>query len=177
MIEKILHKQHSPLSNQEYVTLLNNVSDKIILVSKGSGNPENITKHLTYIASMNVVSLLDPTRQSVDTDLLRNSTDLIIFYKQLDFLLFSSCTEGYPDYYDKVLTNLIMGLQNQIQDDFNYTEWTKNFYDLAKSLYKYTWFEHYLKPSQDKVLRYFFRNHRHLVLQLLIMQYYANIQI
>jgi hypothetical protein len=174
---KTLHKQHSPLTNDEYITLLNNVSDKLILVSRGPGDREIITKHLTYIASMNVVSLLDPTRQSVDTDLLRNTKDLIIFYKQLDFLVFSSCTEGYPDYFDRLVTNLIMGLQNQLQDDFNYTEWTDNFYELAKSLYKKTWFEHYLKPSEDRVLRYFFRNHRHLVLQLLIMQYYANIQI
>jgi len=176
MIEKILPR-HKPLSNQEYVNLLNSVSDKIILVSRGSDDEEIITKHLTYIASMNVVSLLDPTRQSVETNVLRNTKELIIFYKQLDFLLFSSCTEGYPDYFDKLLTNLIMGLQNQKQDDFNYTEWTDDFYELAKSLYKETWIDNLIEPSEDKILRYFFRNHRHLVLQLLIMQYYANIQI
>jgi len=176
----ILMKQMNPKNNQnvltdaEYAVLLDRLGVAIAVCASGNSSDvkDTITKHLVYIASLNVISITDPTRQYDISTEIKDNAYLMRFYKQLNFHLFSTTTQGYNDYFVRVCNNVVAGLPFENDDKFSVSVGA-SLHLLAKTLYKKDLIDYFIKPSTDKMLRCFLLNHRHLVLQILIMQYYA----
>lgn len=137
----------------------------------GKAYEQKITKHITSIASYDVMSATHPAAIYNLSKSIGEEAALVKFYKQIQYLLLSSKTNGYPDFYVRLCNNLVCGLANNQITDYNFNS-KGDILDLATSLYKKSFFEYFFKPSKEKVLRSFLLNHPHLVVQLLIMQFY-----
>ena len=173
-------KQMNPKNNQnvltdaEYAVLLGRLGTAIAVCASSNSTiaKDTVSGHLVYIASLNVISITDPTRQYDIATQIKDNAYLVRFYKQLNFQLFSTTTQGYNDYFVRLCNNVVAGLPFENDDKFSVSV-GGSLHVLAKTLYKKDLVDYFIKPSTDKVLRCFLLNHRHLVLQILIMQYYA----
>lgn len=143
--------------------------DQANAVSKGK-----IDNHLTWIASLNVLNVVDATTMYIRAQEVAQDPDLFRFYTQLDFHLFSIGTNHHNDCYARLCNNIARALPKTNRDAYgiNYTTINGDIYELAKQLYNKDLIDYISSPSREKVLRYFLLNHRHVVLQLLIMQFY-----
>ncbi len=164
------------LSDKEYATTIAYFG-KIIPICTQTRPPEvkqKITDHLVYIASQSVSALAYPSYLYERINKLKADGELLIFYKQLDFFVFSSNTHGYKDCYTRFCNNLASGMRDQYEDQFNIDSMGP-IYEIAKNLYVNDFIDLFIKPSTEKMFRYFLLNHRHFVLQLALMQYYATL--
>lgn len=163
------------LSDAEYAATVDSLNHLIPVTNFTMGKlyEQKITAHLQSIASSDTLVLTNPTALYNNTKQLNSEAALVKFYKQLQFLLLSTRTNGYPDFYVRLCNNLVAGLVNNRKSDYGIST-NGGILDLAKKLYQKSFLEHFFKPSDEKVLRVFLMNHPHLVLQLLISQFYQH---
>lgn len=163
------------LSDAEYAATVDSLNHLIPVTSFTMGKvyEQKITAHLQSIASSDALVLTNPTALYNNTKQLNTEAALVKFYKQLQFLLLSTRTNGYPDFYVRLCNNLVAGLVNNQKSDYGIST-NGGILDLAKQLYQKSFLEYFFKPSDEKVLRVFLMNHPHLVLQLLISQFYQH---
>ena len=156
---------HLVLTDNEFEETVYRVGEHIRMTSSimGKEHEKKITAHLEYIASCDVSVLTDPTHIHDNSGAIKQSAALTKFYTQLKYLLLSSRTGGYPDFYVRLCNNLAAGLLSERKREIN---------DLAKTLTAkkrfFTWKIH----QPPAALRLFFIKHPYLVLQLLIAQFY-----
>lgn len=159
---------------EDVLTLLGKLLNTYYVKQANVQAKGKIDQHLTWIASLNVLSVVDATTLYNKSTEVANDVDLFRFYTQLDFHLFSIGTDRYPDSYIRLCNNIARALPRANKDVYgiNYQKDNGDLYELAKKLYNKDFIDYITKPSREKVLRYFLLNHRHVVLQLLIMQFY-----
>lgn len=164
----------SAVEYERVLTLLGTLLNTYYVKQTNDKAKEKIDKHLTWIASLNVLTIVDATNLYNKSNEITNDFDLFRFYTQLDFHLFSIGTDVYPDSYVRLCNNIARALPRVNKDPYGISYQTDNgdLYELAKKLYSKDFIDYIRKPSRAKVLRYFLLNHRHVVLQLLIMQFY-----
>lgn len=163
------------LTDEQYVAAVESLNRlvPIAVFTLGKVYEQKITRHLQSIASSDALALTNPTALYNNTKQIASEAGLVKFYKQLEFLLLSTRTNGLPDFYVRLCNNLVAGLVNNHPSDYGiYT--TGGILDLAKQLYRKTFLEYFIKPTDQKVLRAFLMNHPHLVLQLLLSQFYQH---
>lgn len=163
------------LTDSEFEETVNRVRSLIPVTAgiMGKAYEQKITKHLTSIASYDVLVATDPTTIYNLSKSISEEAALIKFYKQIQYHLFSSKTNGYPDFYVRLCNNMVAGLVNNEISDYNFNT-NGGILDLANSLYKKSFLEYFIRPTKEKVLRSFLLDHPHLVVQLLIMQFYQH---
>ena len=166
-------KNNQVLTDKEFGETVNRLADLIPMTVgiMGKAFEQKITKHTSSIASCDAMVITHPANVfnwSVD---IRNEPAVIKFYKQLQYHLFSSRTCGYPDFYVRLCNNIVNGLVNNQITDYNFNT-DGGILDLATALYRKDFVDYFFKPTKEKVLRSFLLDHPHLVIQLLIMQFY-----
>ena len=165
------------LTNLEYNQIIDRVGElvtKYYRKETSSVNQYKINTHLTWIASLNITSSVDPTSIYNSADKLANDPLLFQFYTQLNFNLFSIGLNSQKDCYVRLCKSVARALPKTSSDPYgmNYQIHNGDLYVLAKQLYKKKLIDYFIKPSREKVLEHFLQNHRHVVLQIIIMQYY-----
>lgn len=163
------------LSDVEYASTVDSFNRLISVTcsTMGKAYEQKITTHLQSIASSDALVLTNPTALYNNTKQINTEAALVKFYKQLEFLLLSTRTNGYPDFYVRLCNNLVAGLVNNQPSDYGIST-NGGILDLAKQLYRKSFLEYFIKPTDQKVLRVFLMNHPHLVLQLLLSQFYQH---
>lgn len=163
------------LNDDEYGQTVDRIGRHIQITTAilGTAYKEKIKAHLQSIASSDVMVITNPTALYNKTKVLATEAGLVKFYKQLEFLLLSTRTNGYPDFYVRLCNNLVAGLVNNQTSDYGINT-NGGILDLAKQLYKKSFLEYFFPPSDEKALRVFLINHPHVVLQLLIAQFYQH---
>lgn len=172
---KNLKNNDNVLTDVEYANSIDILSKivKVCVFNTNKNHAEKLNTHLQLIASADSLILTDPGFLYGNTKSISSDAVLVKFYKQLEHLFFSTRTNGYPDFYVRLCNNLAAGFSKQ--SNTGYSIVTKGgILDLANQLYKKSFLEHFVKPTPQKVLRVFLMNHSHLVLQLLISQFYQH---
>lgn len=165
---------HLVLTDNEFEETIYRVGEHIRMTSSimGKEHEKKITAHLEYIASCDVSVLTDPTHIHDNSGAIKQSAALTKFYTQLKYLLLSSRTGGYPDFYVRLCNNLSAGLVSSQDTSYGIDNYKGGILELAQSLTKKKYFFLVRKPAPSVAMRLFFIKHPHLVLQLLIAQFY-----
>lgn len=142
----------------------------------GRLDKEKIKTHLQLIASSDSLALTNPTFMYNNAKAVSSDAALTKFYKQLEYLFFTTRTNSQSDFYVRLCNNLVAGLAKQTQTDYSVSI-NGGILDLAKQLYKKSFLEYFIKPTDQKVLRVFLMDHPNIVLQLLISQYFQHEQL
>ena len=172
---KMTMTQIEKLTTQEYNQLLLGAGDVISTYCSKlpAGTREKINEHLTWIASQNILTITDPTSIRTVAKLIRSDSDLFRFYSQVDFQLFSMVSFE-TDTRTRLCNNIAYALPAKDDDTYgiSYNTSAGDLSELASSLYKNKWVDYFLPVKIQVKLHWFLMSHRHLVLQILIMQYY-----
>lgn len=137
---------------------------------------EKIKSHLQLIASSDCLALTNPTFLYDTARAISSQAALTRFYKQLEYLFFTTRTNSQPDFYVRLCNNLVAGLSKQTQTDYSISI-NGGILDLADQLYKKNFIEYIFPPKKEKVLRVFLMNHPNIVLQLMLSQYFQHEQL
>lgn len=166
------------LTDAEYIATVDSLNKLIpvTVFTMGKVYEQKITTHLQSIASSDSLVLTNPTLMYNTSKQLNTEVAIVKFYKQLQFLLLSTRTNGYPDFYVRLCNNLVAGLVNNKSSDYAIST-NGGITDLARSLYKKSFLEYFIEPTDHKILRSFLIDHPHLVLQLLLSQFYQHASI
>ncbi len=167
--------QTEKLTTQEYNQLLLGAGD--VIATYCSKLPAaihaKINEHLTWIASQNILTITDPTSIRMVAKLIRSDSDMFRFYSQVDFQLFSMVSFE-KDTRTRLCNNIAYALPSKDDDTYgiSYNTSAGDLSELASSLYKSNLMDYFFPVNKQVKLHWFLMNHRHLVLQILIMQYY-----
>jgi hypothetical protein len=168
-------KNNQVLTDAEFGETVNRLGGLIPVTVgiMGKGFEQKITKHISSIASYDVMTITHPANIFNTSTDIRSDGAVIKFYKQLQYHLLSTRTAGCSDFYIRLCNNIVNGLVNNQITDYNFNT-DGGILDLATALYKKDFVDYFFKPTKEKVLRSFLLDHPHLVIQLLIMQFYQN---
>lgn len=166
-------KNRQVLTDAEFGETVNRLGSlvPVTIGIHGRLSQEKINKHLQSIASYDVMVITSPANIYNWVSDIRKEASAIKFYKQLEYHLLSSRTLGYPDFYVRLCNNVVNGLVNNQITDYNFNT-DGGILDLASSLYRKDFIDYFFKPTPEKILRSFFLDHPHVVIQLLLMQFY-----
>lgn len=171
-----MNQKNEKLNTEEYRELLLAVGNVIsTYCSKQSKEVhEKIDKHLTWIASLNILSITDPTQLYQTAKQISEDADLFRFYSQVDFQLFSMVSGQTDDTHSKLCKNIADALPSKDTDKFGigYNFKSGDLNELAAGLHKHSWKDYFVGIDKSVVLQQFLMNHRHVVLQIIIMQFY-----
>lgn len=168
--------KNKKLNTEEYSELLDSLGK--VIATYCHKQPETvldkINKHLTWIASLNILTITDPSQMYATTKLISSDADLFRFYSQADFQLFSTVSGKNEDTHTKLCKNIADALPSKDEDKFgiSYNSSVGDLHELAARLYKHKWMDLISYPNKSIRLQQFLINHRHVVLQILIMQFF-----
>lgn len=169
-------QKNEKLNTDEYRELLTALGNTISTYCEKQpvGVVEKINQHLTWIASLNVLTITDPAQMYATAKQVSADADLFRFYSQVDFQLFSMVSGQTDDTHVKLCKNIADALPVKDEDKFgiSYNSSVGDLHELAARLYKHKWMDLIVYPSKSKRLHQFLINHRHVVLQIIIMQFY-----
>ncbi len=168
-------KNNLVLTDAEFGETVNRLGALIPVTMRimGKLHEQKITDHISSIASSDVLSITHPSTCYNWAAYNRDDAGTVKFYKQLQYHLLSTRTNGYPDFYVRLCNNVVNGLVNNKISDYNFNT-DGGILDLATALYRKDLLDYFTRPTKEKMLRSFLLDHPHLVIQLLIMQFYQN---
>lgn len=174
MTQTKTHSDNKTLANHEYRELLTALGETIRtyhIRSASQKDKDKITEHNTSIASQNILALTDPSNIYMASQEISKSGVLQEYYAQVYFHLFSQGIYSSEDGYDRLCLSIARAIPCQSLGQYG-VNYNGDIYEIAKRLYKKKLLDYFLKPSPVEMLKSFLVNHRHLVIQVLIMQFY-----
>ena len=169
------------LTPQEYNTLLVNLGGLLTqyytLMDTNVTQRDELNRHLTELASKSILDITNPEDIYKNSLQILNSPALLRLYAQIEFQLFSIGINGYNDSYDRLCRSIAKAIPNIRQSRFSIWKDSNNggIYDLAIEVRKPRLKDLLRQTTREDVICDFLLNHRHLVLQILIMQFYCTV--
>lgn len=169
------------LTPQEYNTVLVNLggllSQYYSLMDTNMAQRDELNQHLTMLATKSILDITNPDDIYKNSLQILKSPTLLRLYAQVEFQLLSIGTNGYNDSYDRLCRSIANAIPNTKPSRFSIWKDSNNggIYDLAIEVREHKLKDLLRQTTREDVICDFLLNHRHLVLQILIMQFYSTV--
>jgi len=174
MTRTTTHSDNKTLANHEYRELLTALGETVKAHHNRCANQverDKINEHNTWIASQNILTLTDPSNIFDASQVIARQPLLQSYYAQVYFHLFSQGIYSSEDGYDRLCASIARAVPCPSMGQYG-LNYSGDIYEIARRLYKKKWLDYFIKPSPVEMVKSFLVNHRHLVIQVLIMQFY-----